>query len=352
MEPEMGEAQSSEQAETSRPILLSPEPYNAETPPAVLSRELTPTRPFFVRSHHGIPELAHEHRVVVGGAVEVPLTLDLASLEEMPRRTVRVTLECAGNGRTGMAPLPEGEPWGLGAVGTAEWTGVPVAEVLGRVRPLPEAVELVVWGADGEGAEHYGRGLPLAKAWHPDTLLALEMNGGRLPREHGAPVRLVVPGWYGMASVKWVTRMELWTRPFDGHWQREAYRYDTGDGSTPRPVTRVKVRSLIVSPREGAQVAPGRVLVEGVAWSGERRVVHVEVAIDGGEQWRPAALLGESKPNGWVRWAFTWEGVAPGRHVLRARATDEAGESQPAVAPWNRQGHGNNAVHPVRVDVG
>lgn len=344
--------QAEEREDTPRPILVSPEPYNAETPPEVLGEEVTPTVSFFKRNHFAIPELGPGYRLEVLGAVEAPFSLDVKELERLPQRTVRMTLECAGNGRTGMSPLPKGKPWGLGAVGAVEWRGVPLAELLGRARPASEGVELVAYGADGAGAEQYVRGLPLGKAWAPETLLALEMNGERLTREHGAPVRLVVPGWYGMASVKWVTRLEVWTRPYDGFWQREEYLYDKGDGSTPEPVTRVRVRSLIVSPREGERVKPGRVLVEGVAWSGERRVVRVEVAVDGGEHWRPAVLLGESRPNDWVRWAFTWEGADAGRHVLRARATDEAGETQPAVAPWNRQGYGNNAIHPYLVDVG
>lgn len=329
------------------------EPFNAETPLEALSEGRTPTASFFVRSNHPEPELpAATHRLTVEGAVEAPLTLKVAGLYRGALREVTATLECAGNGRTTMAPLPEGEPWGKGALGTAVWRGVPLAEVLERARLRPDVLEILVEGADGEGSKRFARALPVSKALHPDTLLALEMNGQPLPRAHGAPVRLIVPGWYGMASVKWVRRIEALTQPFTGHYQRERYVYDAGNGQAPEPVTRMRVKSLILTPAEGARVAPGRVAVHGIAWSGERRVVQVEVAVDGGETWKPATLLETPRPSAWVRWAFTWEDAAPGRHTLRARATDEAGETQPESPQWNRLGYGNNAVVARVVDVG
>lgn len=334
-------------------VVVKTAPFNAETPPEALTEPQTPTASFFVRSNHAEPELpAATHLIAVGGAVESPFTLGLAELSRGTLRSLSVTLECAGNGRTSMAPLPEGEPWMQGALGTAVWRGVPLAEVLRRARLRPDAMEILVEGADGEGSKRFARSLPLSKALHPDTLLALEMNGAPLTRAHGAPVRLLVPGWYGMASVKWVSRIEALTRPFDGHYQRERYIYDPGDGRAPEPVSRMRVKSLISSPAEGARVAPGRVVVQGLAWSGERRVVQVEVAVDGGESWKPATLLESPRPSAWVRWAFTWEDSAPGRHTLRARATDEAGETQPETAPWNRLGYGNNTVQVRVVDVG
>jgi len=329
------------------------EPFNAETPLEALTQARTPTASFFVRSNNPEPELpVGTHLITVEGAVETPLTLTLAELARAPLHEVAATLECAGNGRTAMAPLPEGEPWDKGALGTAVWKGVPLAEVLGRARLRPDVLEILVEGADGEGSKRFARALPVSKAMHPDTLLVLEMNGAPLPRAHGAPVRLIVPGWYGMASVKWVRRIEALTRPFTGHYQRERYVYDLGNGGEPEPVTRVRVKSLILTPAEGARVAPGRVVVHGVAWSGERRVVQVEVAVDGGETWKPATLLETPKPSSWVRWAFTWENAEPGRHSLRSRATDESGEAQPETSQWNRLGYGNNAVVVRLVDVG
>lgn len=334
-------------------VVVKPEPLNAETPQQLLTEARTPTASFYVRSNHTEPELsAATHKIRVEGAVEAPFTLAVTELAHHPRRTLLATLECAGNGRTSMAPLPEGEPWGQGALGTALWTGVPLAEVLTRAGLHRDTVEVLLEGADGKGSKRFARSLPLSKALHPDTLLALEMNGAPLSRAHGAPVRLVVPGWYGMASVKWVSRIEALTSPFEGYYQRERYIYDRADGKTPEPVTRMRVKSLITAPEEGGRVAPGRVVVQGMAWSGERRVVQVEVAVNGGENWKPATLLEVPRRSAWVRWGFTWEEAKPGRHTLRARATDEAGETQPESAQWNRLGYGNNAVQVRTVTVG
>ncbi len=339
--------------EQARLVVVKPKPFNAETPLEALVQGNTPTASFFVRNNHPEPELsADTHRIAVEGAVQTPLTLQLADLARGPMRELTVTLECAGNGRTSMAPLAEGEPWGKGALGTAVWKGVPLAEVLGLARLRTDVLEVLIEGADGEGSKRFARSLPVSKALHPDTLLALEMNGAPLTRSHGAPVRLIVPGWYGMANVKWVRRIEALTRPFEGHYQRERYIYDFADGQAPKPVSRMKVKSLITAPGSGTRVAPGRVVVQGLAWSGERRVVQVEVAVDGGETWKPATLLEPAKPSAWVRWAFTWEDATPGRHTLRARATDEAGETQPETAQWNRLGYGNNSVQVHVVDVG
>jgi DMSO/TMAO reductase YedYZ molybdopterin-dependent catalytic subunit len=334
-------------------VAVKHEPFNAETPPSALASARTETASFFVRSNYAEPELSRAtHAVRVEGAVEQPLLLKVAELARGPLRSLPVTLECAGNGRTTMAPLPEGEPWQQGALGTAVWGGVPLAQVLQRARLKPDALEVLVEGADGDASRRFARALPLAKALHPDTLLALEMNGAPLTRAHGAPVRLLVPGWYGMASVKWVTRLEVRTRPFEGYYQNERYVYDRQNGAPVEPVTRMQVKSLITSPAEGERVAPGRVVVQGMAWSGERRVVRVEVAVNGGDRWQAATLLETPRPSAWVRWAFTWEGAQAGRHTLRARATDEAGDTQPGQAPWNRLGYGNNAVQVRVVEVG
>jgi len=351
---EAGEVSPEERRQEEHPglVVVKPEPFNAETPLRALALGRTPTSAFYVRSNYSEPELPGDaHRLTVEGAVESAFTLEVGELARLSRRTLTVTLECAGNGRTGMSPLPEGEPWQQGALGTATWTGVPLAEVLARARLRREVVEILIEGADGKGSKRFARSLPVSKALHPDTLLALEMNGAPLPRAHGAPVRLVVPGWYGMASVKWVTRVEALTQPFDGYYQRERYIYDMGANGEPEPVTRMRVKSLITEPAEGTQVRPGAVVVQGIAWSGERRVVQVEVAVDGGESWKPATLLEVPRPSAWVRWAFTWEDAKPGRHTLRARATDEAGETQPEQAQWNRLGYGNNAVQVRVVDV-
>lgn len=337
-------------------VVVKPAPFNAETPPTAFASELTPSRHVYVRSNFEFPTLAGDaHRIAIGGAVRSPLELSVAELRAMPMRTVVTTMECAGNHRSSVRPLPPGELWGSGAVSTVRWTGVPLATVLDRADVAPEAVEILAEGADAgvrddaPGRTTFARALPLATARHPDTLLALAMNDEPLTPAHGAPVRLVVPGWYGMASVKWVARLEALVAPFDGYFHTKRYVYE--DASGTQPVTRMRVKSVIVAPASGAVVAAGtRITVWGWAWSGEGALARVEVAIDGGDTWQEARLLPPASAHAWARWEFDWEVRQPGRYALRSRATDAAGHVQPDEAPWNRHGYGNNAVRPVIVD--
>lgn len=331
-------------------------PLNAEARPEALADEVTSADRFFIRSNFDRPDLDPEtHRIVVGGAVRAPYELSIAELHRLPRRTVTVTTECAGNGRTGLVPVPEGEPWRDRAVSTARWTGVPLRTVLERAEVYPDTLEILARGADrgtkaGAGEIPFARSLPLEKALHPDTLLALEMNGAPLPPEHGAPVRLVVPGWYGMASVKWVARIEALTEPFAGYFQRDRYVFDPADGREPTPVSTMRVRAMILDPADGAAVPMGRMTVRGRAWSGDGEVTRVEVAAGGGDDWRDARLLEPSSAYAWRAWEYDWEPAEPGRHVLRCRATDAAGNVQPDRAGWNRHGYGNNAIQPIFVE--
>jgi DMSO/TMAO reductase YedYZ molybdopterin-dependent catalytic subunit len=344
-------------------VVVKPAPFNAESAVERLREGVTPAPAFYVRSNFPVPALDPDgHRIAVRGAVERPLDLGLADLRDLGTRTVVTTMECAGNNRTALVPLPTGEPWQSGAVSTGEWTGVPLRAVLERAGLRPDAVEVLVEGADRgrpkDGLPEeipFARALPTDKALHEDTLLALELNGAPLPADHGAPVRLVVPAWYGMASVKWVARIEALAERFAGYYQNRRYIYDLGDGASPAPVREMLVKSLVVSPREGETVARGRVRVLGRAWSGAGEIVRVEVAVDGGETWQEARLLEEARPSpspyAWTAWEFDWEAAEPGRHVLRARATDATGQTQPANARWNKYGYGSNGVQPVVVDV-
>ena len=338
--------------------ILSAEPLNAETPLEDLGDDLTAQSQFFVRSHFRGPNLSpREHVLEVVGAVERALRLNPADLEAMGTRTVTMTLECAGNGRTGLTPLPSGEPWGLGAVGTARWTGVPMRALLEFVRPRPHAVEILAIGADrGRPPDTvdeipFARSLPLAKAKDPDTLLALQMNGRPILPEHGGPVRLIVPGWYGMASVKWLERIEALAEPFRGYYQLDRYVYDYADGNPPTPVRTIRVRSVIVSPRDGDAARRGQVIVRGKAWSGEGVVVRVQIGVDGAEPSRDATLLPPISPHAWRAWEFAWDATNPGGHVLRSYATDAKGNRQTDVGRWNRYGYGNNATQAVAVTV-
>ncbi|HSR41843.1 MAG TPA: sulfite oxidase, partial [Longimicrobiales bacterium] len=282
----------------------------------------------------------------------------LEELRDRPTRTIEATLECAGNGRRLMSPTPGGTPWALGAVSTASFTGTPLAGLLEEAGLRDEAVEVVTAGADaGElpGGERgpYARSLPLDVARDPDVLVAWAMDGEPLRTEHGAPLRLVVPGWYAMASVKWLVRVEAVTEPFVGPYQALRYVY-VGERGTPHrlPVTRMRVRSLVARPADGEVLGLGeQVRVAGSAWSGGRRVVRVEVSTDGGRSWRDADLGEPPGPHAAVPWRLDWTPGEEGRHELVARATDDAGDRQPLAQRWNRYGYGNNVVHRVGVTV-
>jgi DMSO/TMAO reductase YedYZ molybdopterin-dependent catalytic subunit len=339
-------------------VVVRHAPFNAESALPHLGDAITPASRFYVRSNFPVPALAAEtHRISVGGRVRQRLDFDVDDLRALGLRTVTATMECAGNNRLSLAPLPSGEPWSAGAVSTAIWAGVPLRAVLDRAGVLPDTVEILVQGVDhgtpkdAPGEIPFARSLPLAKALEEDTLLALEMNGVPLSPDHGAPVRLVVPDWYGMCSVKWVGRVDAIAEPFGGYYQRSRYIYDYGDGRQPEPVTTMRVKSLIVTPAESAEVPAGRCLIRGQAWSGEGEIVRVEVAIDGGETWQDARLVDAPVAHAWRAWEYEWQVAEPGRHVLRSRATDSAGNRQPDATSWNKYGYGNNAARPVAVNV-
>lgn len=345
-------------AETPERTVREEDPYNAGTPMAALSEPIVPTGLFYVRNHYPVPELdAAVWRLAVGGDVERPLTLSLADLMALPPRTLAVTLECAGNGRTSMRPRPGGTPWAFDAVSTARFTGTSLAHVLEAAGVRKGAVEILFEGADGDPAEDgadrapFARSLPLEEARDPDTLLAWQMNGAPLPAEHGHPVRLVVPRWYAVASVKWLTRIVALDVPFRGHWQSTKYVYDGMEGVPDgTPVTAMRVRAAIARPVDAAKVPEGPVEVEGTAWSGSGPIRKVEVRVDGGE-WVEAALGEPAGRHGATPWTWTWR-ARKGKHAIEARATDGTGAAQPLEPVWNEHGYGNNVVQRVTVRVG
>lgn len=328
-------------------------PFNAETPEAALRQAQTPLASVYVRSNFSVPALGSSHVIAIGGHVSGALEIGMAELLAMPQRTVGVTMECAGNSRLTMAPLPAGEPWQHGAVSTMTYTGVPLMLLLDRCGVRDDATCVVFTGADAgaredaSGTVAFERALPLGDAMHPDTLLALSMNGEPLSPSHGAPVRLVVPGWFGMANVKWLTRIEVSSAEFTGYFQRQRYVYDEATGVTP--VTRMRVKSMITSPADGVRCSPD-VVVEGWAWSGEGTITQVEVAVDGGDRWIRADLGTPVSEHAWTPWRCALS-LPPGtRCALRSRATDASGNVQPAQIPWNRLGYGNNAVRAIVVN--
>ncbi len=334
---------------------------NWETPVPSLREDLTPNHAFFVRTHFPIPTISRSTwRLEIDGEVDSPREFTYSELSKMKQETVSCTIECAGNGRTGFKTIAPGElPWGLGAIGTATWTGVPLSEILRKVGVTSTARELVAEGADS-GLEPgskwkitYERGLPLEKAQAKGTLLALRMNGKTLTAEHGYPVRLIVPGWYGMASVKWVIRLTLRSgEPFRGFFNAAKYVYVKRNwGSIARePVTEMKVKSLVTTPTEGDALKAGyRVDISGKAWSGSGRIVRVEV--NSGEGWEDAQIVRRAGRFAWVVWKKKWRPTKKGTRKILARSTDDAGNTQPIEPLENEFQYGNNAVNPVRVRV-
>ena len=333
-------------------IVHRADPLNAETPlPAFSQGAVVPANRFYVRNHFGIPALDPAiWRLRVVGLAARPLELSLAALRAMTPVTVVATLECAGNGRSVLDPPVPGEPWGLGAVGTAAWTGVPLADVLDLAAPLANARVVVFRGADTGLAEGragpvaFERALALGYLRSAGAVVAYAMNGAPLPAEHGFPVRLIVPGWYGVASVKWLTGIELTDRPFGGHFQVDRYRIGG------ELLTLQAVRSLICQPQAGQALPPGEVVIAGLAWSGAAPIATVEVSIDG-QPWQLATLTGDQHPHAWRRWQLAARLEEPANITIRAKATDTAGRTQPGQPRWNLQGYAANPVHHVQVSV-
>ena len=334
-------------------------PLNGETSiPALVGGVVMPNAHFYVRNHFQIPNLdAEAFRLTVGGLVERPLCLSLRDLHNMPSRTLMVTLECAGNGRALFDPPIDGERWDLGAVSSAQWTGVPLKELLDRAGPAPGAREVLFRGADGGSVEGepspigFERSLGLDDARDADVLLAYAMNGEALPPQHGHPLRVIVPRWYAVASVKWLTDITLIDRPFTGHYQAKKYWYqwEREEGVVREPVTLQQVRALVTEPGPDQEIPAGEFAIRGVAWSGAAPIARVDVSLGG--DWQAAGLVGERHRHSWQWWELITRVERPGPVVLRARATDLAGRTQPVQAEWNRLGYGNNAIHrvPIRV---
>ena len=332
---------------------------NRGMPLEALRYDITPTGLHYLLIHFDIPALdAAAWRLSVGGAVGRPFELTLGEVRAMPAQTLAVTMECAGNGRARLQPRPMSQPWLNEAIGTAEWTGTSLWPLLERAGLADDALEVVFTGADhgiqGEIEQDYQRSLTVNEVRRPEIMLAYAMNGRPLEPQHGFPLRLLVPGWYGMTSVKWLTRIEAVTRPFEGYQQTPAYHYARDGEDLGEPVQRIRPRALMVPPgvpdffSRHRIVEAGNVELVGRAWSGEGEVPKVEVGIDGA--WSEA-VLGESVgPFAWRSWSFAWK-AEPGEHVLSCRATDATGAAQPTQAPWNHQGVGNNLVQEVAVTV-
>ena len=337
-------------------IVRSPRPINLEAPPRGLTTDITPYELFFVRNNYDGPPMDPAHYTLrVDGEVDNPLTLTLDDLRRLEPITQTITLECAGNGRSFHTPKASGIQWEHGAVGTAVWKGVRLADVLRLARPRPTARHVVPDGNDAPPtpqAPDFIRSHPVWKAMEPHTMLALEMNGQPVPHLHGGPVRLLVPGWVGSASLKWVVRLTLAEQEWPGPFMQRSYRSPRADDPTRTySLQSLECKSVIVSPLDYAQVAAGTHPLVGYAWAGEGTIVAVDVSTDGGQSWTPAALRGEEHRYAWRRWESAWD-AKPGAHTLMARASDSLGRYQPASRPPDPQGYRWNVIHAVRVSVG
>jgi sulfite oxidase len=333
-----------------------------ETPVEYFNSWLTPVPHFFVRNHmHEPSELnADDWRLTVGGEVEKPLTLSLAELSKLKTYAVVNTLECAGNGRSLQRPQVPGVQWGKGAVGTAEFSGPRLRDVLQRAVVKPSGKHVMFRGLDEVPGKvpPFIRSIPIEKALDSDTLVATHMNGSALTKHHGFPARALVPGWIGAASCKWLTEIKVLESEFAGNFMNPGYRFPNqpgkpGDAVRPEdthPLTGLGVKSVIAGPGDGAALKAGKVAVHGTAWAGEADVVKVDVSTDGGATWNPAKLGHEQAHYAWRLWSYEWKAKA-GDYAILSRAADSQGRVQPAAAIWNPSGYLYNAFDQVKVHI-
>ena len=325
---------------------------------------ITPIGMHYLLIHFDIPLVdGSRFELEITGRVGKPTKLSMDDLKARPRVSTPVVMECAGNGRSGLSPRPASAPWGEDAIGCSEWTGTPLAPILEEAGLLDDAVEILFSGSDrgiDGGVEHaFERSLPVEEAMGEHLLLAYEMNGQPLPPQHGFPLRLVVPDYYGVASVKWLRSVTAIEKPFEGVQQAVKYLYQSSEEDPGTPIGRKLPRALMVPPgipdfltRE-RHLSPGRVTVEGKAWSGYGEVERVEFSFDGGESWSNARLAEPEGPHAWTPWSHEWDAKGSGAYELCARATDETGRTQPLEAEgfWNVGGYCVNAVQRVPVTV-
>jgi DMSO/TMAO reductase YedYZ molybdopterin-dependent catalytic subunit len=334
---------------------------NHGMPLEMLREPITPLGLHYLLIHFDIPFVdAATWRLGIGGTVDRPLSLTLDEISARPARTLAVTLECAGNGRALLEPRSQSQPWLREAVGTAEWTGTPLAPLLAAAGPRSGSAEVVFTGLDrgiqGEVEHDYARSLPLDEAMREDLLLAYEVNGVPLPPQHGFPLRLIVPGWYGMTHVKWLRSIDVVDRPFTGWQQAVSYHLRDSEDELGTPVTRIRPRALMAPPgipdflSRTRHVDAGPVALVGRAWSGFAPIARVEVSIDGGATWEDASLDEPLAEFAWRGWRHEWRAEI-GEVELCCRAIDAEGNTQPAEPEWNYDGFANNAVQRVPVFV-
>jgi DMSO/TMAO reductase YedYZ molybdopterin-dependent catalytic subunit len=335
--------------ENKDPRLIPYGSTNLGTPLHLVSGLIVPNDQFFVRSNGPTPALDRDSwQLSIDGLVERPQAVNFARLTKLPKIEIAAFLECTGNGRSRFSPEAEGTPWQNDAVGNAVWGGVLLRDVLELAGIRPGAVDVVSQGAD---LADMRRGLPAATALYGSAILAFEMNGESLPAAHGGPVRLLVPGWSGIASTKWLIGLEVTDRPFVGPYQGDLYTIQDRDGAFLAPIREMPVKSIIAWPTSSTQLAPGAHFVWGFAWSGHAPVARVDLSADGGDSWRQATIVERAGPFSWARWEYEHH-FSPGSTTLMVRATDERALTQPKTAPWNAKGYLMNAIHSVEIHAG
>ena len=346
-----------------RPLMVhNDRPEDLETPLEYLNTWVTPNDAFFVRQHIPRPPQIDPaaHRVQISGLVSKQVQLSLADLQKLPQHTVPATLECTGNGRAFYSPKVPGIQWGRGAVGNAEWTGPRLGDVLKLAGVDPKAKHLEIDGADTGMVQtpDFLRSMPMEKAMHPATLLALKMNG-ETPQIHGFPVRLIVPGWDGTSWVKWVTRLTPTAEMSGGFFMNPGYRYPKyarppGSPAVPAELEVIEgmpVKSSLTAPEDGGKLPMVAFTIKGFAWAGENAIERVDVSTDGGAHWQPAQLSQQKLPFAWRLFTLSWTPKQPGYYTILSRATDTAGRVQPIVPAWNPSGYLWNGIDRVGVTV-
>lgn len=337
------------------------QPENQETPISFIGDDLMPQKLFYRRNHFAFPALTHlNYWLPINGLVTSPLILSLHDLMQMPSETVKIVMECSGNKRGFFRPKVFGEQWKKGAMSQGVWKGVALRTILNLAGLRMNAKEVVVEGFDnGKRSDvdqvfHFTRSLPLDKALHPDTMIAYELNGQPIPFKHGYPLRLIVPQWYAMASVKWVKQITVIEEQFSGPFQSIDYMYypNQEDNKGAYPVTTMNVNSTIQKPLDMDVLNTGTHEIRGLAWSGSGTITKVEISLDGGQTWANTNI--ETNPQAdysWIAWSYSWNVTEKGEYTILSKATDSSGQSQPKTPFWNRKGYGYNAIDQIRVQI-
>ncbi|MCL7747524.1 sulfite oxidase [Halalkalibacter alkaliphilus] len=336
------------------------QPENKETPISFLNTDIVPSHLFFKRNHFSYPKLTYSNYwLPINGLVKTPKIFSLQEIVKLPSKTIKVILECAGNKRSLFEPKVFGEQWEKGAISQGYWTGVSLTTLLEATGINPKAKEVLIEGydkgkrTDKNNEYSYSRSLPLDKALDPDTIIAYEYNSQPIPFKHGYPLRLIVPNWYGMASVKWIKQISLISSEFKGPYQSIDYVYypNKENDTDSFPVTIMNVNSTIQEPVHMEILNTGTHVIKGIAWTGAGEVSKVEVSTDHGDTWLEAEIEPTYRSYGWVSWTYEWSVYDPGEYTIMSKSTDTLGRTQPLKPFWNRKGYGYNAIDKVEVKI-